>query len=261
MTLETSLKGKMAIVFGASKGIGRAVAMGLAEEGATVVVVARSEDKLMELVAQMPGGGHRFLTVDLGKPSEIEKFISSERALFEKTDILVLNSGGPASGPILDAKPETFTQALTQHVLAAQLLAQAVAPGMKSRKWGRILNIISTSVKQPIPGLGVSNTIRAAVASWAKTLAFELAPFGITVNSVLPGYTKTERLESLAQAAAERRKVSVTDIEREWKAVTPMGRFGEASEIAAAAVFLVSPSASFITGVALPVDGGRVSAI
>ena len=176
-------------------------------------------------------------------------------------EILVNNSSGPKGGAILDASLDEFARAFHQHVLTNQLLAQTLIPGMKKRGYGRIVNVISTSVRVPIPGLGVSNTIRAATASWAKTLTNEVAPFAITVNSVLPGYTNTDRLASLLKSGAERAGLSEEQVAEEWKASTPLRRFAEPEEIAAAIAFLASPAAGYITGTALPVDGGRIGAI
>lgn len=175
--------------------------------------------------------------------------------------ILVNNTGGPPSGPLIEAEPQAFERAFANHVISNQLLVQAVLPGMKSSGYGRIINIISTSVKQPIPGLGVSNTIRAAVANWAKTLAGELGPFGITVNNVLPGYTDTARLGSLIQARAQRSGVPEDAVRREMISQIPLGRLARPEEIAAAVVFLASPDASYISGINLPVDGGRTQCL
>jgi 3-oxoacyl-[acyl-carrier protein] reductase len=176
-------------------------------------------------------------------------------------EILVCNTGGPKGGPILEAKEEQFLEAFQNHVLANALLARLCMPGMKEKKYGRIINVISTSVKVPIANLGVSNTVRAAVASWAKTLSIEVAPFGITVNNVLPGYTETPRLSSLLEAAATKMAKDKDLIADEWRKSVPMGRFGEPREIAAAVGFFASPAAGFITGTSLPVDGGRTGAL
>lgn len=254
-----SLKQISAVVLGASQGIGAAIAKAMAEAGANVILVARNEDNLRKVAALLPGTGHQQIRCDLADDKSLQDFLADQRVA--QTDILVLNTAGPGRGAIAEADPQLFAQAFQQHVVVNQRLVQHFLPGMRTKKFGRIIPIISTSVRQPIPGLGVSNTIRGAVASWAKTLAMEVAADGITVNSILPGYTQTERLSSLMRGAAEQRKVSVDIIESEWRSQTPMRRFGAPSEIAAAAVFLASPAASFITGVALPVDGGRISAI
>ncbi len=171
--------------------------------------------------------------------------------------ILVNNTGGPPPGTVIEARPEEFTTAFAQHLICNQILVQAVVPGMQAAGYGRIINIISTSVKQPIAGLGVSNTIRGAVASWAKTLASELAPFGITVNNVLPGMTRTQRLDSLIASKAEKTGKTIEQITQEMIREIPAGRIGMPHEFAAAVAFLASPAASYITGINLPVDGGR----
>ena len=258
--LNTNLKGKTALVCGASGGIGAAIAKSLGELGARVIGVARTEDKLRSVLREIPDS--RLLVCDVTDHAKLRSLVEAElQACGGAIEILVNNSSGPKGGPITDAALDEFSKAFHQHVLTNQLLAQTLIPGMKSRGFGRILNVISTSVRMPIPGLGVSNTVRAATASWAKTLASEVAPFGITVNSVLPGYTRTERLSSLIKAAAEKSGKTEVQVAEEWKAVTPVKRFGEPEEIAAAVAFLASPSAGFITGVALPVDGGRIGAI
>ncbi|HRK09198.1 MAG TPA: SDR family oxidoreductase [Pseudobdellovibrionaceae bacterium] len=257
---------RTAFVGGASKGIGRAVAKTLAARGVRVVACGRSAKELDELIKELPlleiapgvVKGHKAFVCDL---SDTEKLPEALRGLVKELggmDILVLNAGGPKSGPVLDAAPADFTEALKPHLFANQILVQTFAPLMKSKTYGRIVCIISTSVKAPIPGLGVSNTVRAAVASWAKTLAGELAPYGVTVNCVLPGYTATSRLKDLSEAAATRRGISAEQVVEEWKKATPMGRLGEPEEIAAAVSFFASPAASFITGQALAVDGGRL---
>jgi 3-oxoacyl-[acyl-carrier protein] reductase len=261
--LSLSLRGKTALVMGGSQGIGAASAKVLAGLGARVILLARDAAKLDSVMAGLPKtGGHHRLAIDMNDHETLRDSIRKEVGLAGGAiEILILNSGGPPSGPLLDASPEAFRRALEQHLLVNQIVTQIVAPGMKERGHGRIVAVLSTSVRQPIPGLGVSNSTRAAVASWVKTLAGELAPFGVTVNSVLPGYTNTTRLAELSRAAAAKRGVDPTVIEAEWRAQTPMARFAEPHEVAAAVGFLCSPAASYITGVALPVDGGRISAI
>lgn len=258
---NVGLKGKTALVCGASTGIGAATARALAHLGARVVLLARNASALESVARSLEGNGHRMLVCDLSDLAKTQKAVEAELSACGSIEILVNNSAGPKGGPILNAQSEEFLAAFTQLLLASQTLTRILVPSMKGSGYGRIVNVISTSVRVPIPGLGVSNTIRAATAGWAKTLAGELAPFGITVNSVLPGYTSTQRLDSLLDAAAARTGRSADDVAVEWKAATPVGRFGAPEEIAAAIAFLASPAAGFITGVALPVDGGRIGAI
>lgn len=254
--MNINLKGKRALVCGASQGIGEAIAHEFASLGADVILLARSQDKLEKIRAQLPEGKHQILVIDLKDRLKL----AAELIELKKSgpvEILVNNSGGPKAGSLLEANERDFSEAFENHILAASLLANSLLEGMRKQNYGRIINIISTSVKVPIPNLGVSNTIRAAMASWAKTLATELAPFGVTVNNVLPGYTATPRLDSLAKAVADRQGKTEDEIKKMWKAATPMGRFASPQEIAQAVAFLASPSAAFITGVNLPVDGGR----
>jgi 3-oxoacyl-[acyl-carrier protein] reductase len=262
---EVGLEGKTALVCGASAGIGAAAAQTLAHLGAKVICLARDEKTLNQVVGTLKGKGHRVLACDLSDLAQIHskvgKVVAELAACGDQIDILVNNSSGPKGGSILDAQPEEFMKAMTQLLMASQTLAQVLVPAMKKNNFGRIINVISTSVRVPIPGLGVSNTIRAATAGWAKTLANEVAPFGITVNSVLPGYTETQRLSSLVKAAAEKTGRTEQAVVEEWKKTTPAGRFAQPNEVAAAISFLASPAAGFITGVVLPVDGGRIGAI
>lgn len=258
------LDGRRALVCGSSRGIGRACAGKLAERGAAVTLVARDEAGLRSVLATLPtpdGQRHDLVVADFCDPEGLRRQIEAHLQRVGPVSILVNNTGGPPPGPILDATPDDFTRAMTMHLLCNHVLVQLVAPGMKEQRWGRIINIISTSVRQPIPGLGVSNTVRAAVASWAKTLAGELAPFGITVNNVLPGYTETERLRSLIGVRARNAGVAPEQIERTMRGEIPMGRFADPAEIAAVVAFLASPEASYVSGVSLPVDGGRTSAL
>lgn len=263
--MNLDLSGKYALVGGASKGIGRAVAAELALLGANVVVMARSEQLLQEVVSALPHQGtqkHAYIVADNSQPEALRQSVNTWLAYQQATiHILVNNTGGPAGGAAIDAKPEEFVSAFTNHLLCNQLLAQAVVPGMKAAGYGRIINIISTSVKQPIPGLGVSNTIRGAVANWAKTLSLELGPHGITVNNVLPGFTETERLEAIIGNKANKTGSDEASIIEEMKRETPARRFASASEIAAAAAFLASPAAAYINGINLPVDGGRTASL
>lgn len=259
-----SLAGKNGIVCGASRGIGRACAEALARHGASLTLIARDPGLLSQLAESLDrshGQQHRPLVADFSRPEELRTIVARHVTAHGPFDILINNTGGPPAGPIIEAAPEQFIDALRMHIVCNQIMAQAVLPGMRERRSGRIVNIISTSVRQPIPGIGVSNTTRAAVAGWAKTWSGEVAKFGITVNNVLPGFTRTERLEELFHARARRQSIPLEEIERAALAETPAGRFAEPHEIAAAVVFLCSDEAAYITGVSLPVDGGRISAI
>lgn len=258
------LTGRHALVCGSSQGIGRASAELLARCGARVTLLARDEAALREVCRGLSTSAaqvHAFRTADFKRPDDVQRAAAEIVDSIGPVDILVNNTGGPPSGPILDARPEAFIDAITMHLACNQLLVQTCVPGMKQRGYGRIINIISTSVKQPIPGLGVSNTTRWAVAAWAKTLAGELGPFGITVNNVLPGFTSTARLKSLFEARSRREEIPVEQIEAVAKAEIPLRRFATPEEIAAGVVFLASPAASYVNGINLPVDGGRLATL
>lgn len=261
--MNLDLTGRNALVCGSTQGIGKASAIEIALLGANVTLVARDEKKLKEVVKELDSSRkqkHFYIVADFSKPDELKKKIE-EHVKNNIIHILLNNTGGPPGGPIIDAKTEEFTQAFSNHLICNHILTQAVVPGMKKEKYGRIINIISTSVKQPIKGLGVSNTTRWAVASWAKTLAGELAPFGITVNNILPGATNTERLKSLQEIRAKKSGITFSEEQKEWLREIPAGRFADASEIANAVAFLASPAASYINGINLPVDGGRTACL
>jgi 3-oxoacyl-[acyl-carrier protein] reductase len=260
--MNIDLSGKHAIVCGASKGIGRAAAMELAQLGASVTLIARDADALEEVRSAMQEPSlHHVLTADFADPRALEKIVSDHLARHGAAHILVNNTGGPASGPATDATIEQFEKAFAQHLLCNHVLAQTCLPGMKAAGYGRIINVISTSVKQPIPGLGVSNAIRGAVAQWAKTLAGEVARFGITVNNVLPGATDTGRLAEIFAARAAKQNKPVAEIIANEQAAIPAGRFAQPEETAQAIAFLASPAAAYINGINLPVDGGRTGCL
>lgn len=261
--MNLSLDGKTALVCGASQGIGRAIAMSLADLGANCILLARNESALKDAVAQLDtekGQSHHYVVVDFTQLDAFKTTISSITAKWG-IDILINNTGGPAGGLIADADPVAFEQAFRQHLLCNHILAQAVTPHMKEKAWGRIINVISTSVKIPINNLGVSNTIRAAVASWAKTLSNELAIYGITVNSLLPGFISTSRLDAVAEVFAVKEGVDKSTMVQSMKNSVPAKRFGDPSEIAAVAAFVASPAASYVNGITIPVDGGRTGTI
>jgi 3-oxoacyl-[acyl-carrier protein] reductase len=262
--VNTDLTQKTALVCGSTQGIGKAVAMELASLGASIVLVARSEDKLKAVLTELPAGSgqqHRYLTADFSEPETVRSALKQFTDAGNTVDILVNNTGGPKGGPILDADISEFIGTFNQHLICNHLLVQALVPGMKKNGGGRIINIISTSVKQPLPNLGVSNTIRGAVGNWSKTLANELGQFNITVNNVLPGATNTVRLQSIAEAKAGKTGDSVEAIFDEMAEESPMHRIAQPEEIAAAVAFLASPAAGYINGINIPVDGGRTKSL
>ena len=258
------LQGKRALVCGSTQGIGRAIALHFADLGADVVLLARDPAALEVVADQLNteiGQRHAFIVADFSYPDALRQTLVERISDIQPLHILVNNTGGPPGGLIRDADENAFLEAFSKHLICNQILAQSLIPGMKQASFGRIINIISTSVRQPIPGLGVSNTIRGAVASWSKTLAGELAPFGITVNNILPGATETARLASIIDSNAEKLNISSEQAADDMKQTIPMGRFAEPLEIAQAAGFLASDWAAYITGISLPVDGGRLSCL
>lgn len=262
--MNLDLTNKTAIVCGSTQGIGKAVAMELAALGANVTLIARNEQSLKQTKAELPNNGkqlHSYLAVDFSNATQLKNLVEQFIQRHGPVNILVNNTGGPPSGPILNAKTEEFLSAFNNHLICNHILAQACVEGMKNTGYGRIINVISTSVKQALPNLGVSNTVRAAVGNWAKTLANELGKFGITVNNVLPGATATQRLSSIIEAKALKTEVNQSIVEKEMLHEIPLGRFAQAVEIATAVAFLASPSAAYINGINLPVDGGRTSSL
>jgi 3-oxoacyl-[acyl-carrier protein] reductase len=257
--MNLNLKGKTALVCGSTQGIGKASALELANLGAHVILLSRSEKKLKEVISELrsiENQEHHFYVADFSSTSDVKEIVS-EIVSKHTIQILVNNTGGPAGGPIVDAEGDAFLAAFNQHLINNQQLVQAVLPSMKESKFGRIINIISTSVKAPLTGLGVSNTIRGAVASWAKTLANELGQYGITVNNVLPGATMTARLNSIAENKAKKIGKTKEEVLQMMASAAPAQRVGQAEEIANAVAFLASPAAAYINGINLPVDGGR----
>lgn len=262
--MDINLTGKRALVCGSSQGIGKACAIELASLGAEVTLFARSRNALLAVLDELDdnkGQIHQILTADFNQPEEVKSAIAENIKLTGGYDILINNTGGPAPGPANSADSLEFVNAFNLHLVSNHHLVQALLPAMKEKAYGRIINVISTSVKQPLTGLGVSNTIRGAVASWAKTLANELGEFGITVNNVLPGATATARLDAIIQGKANKQGITLEQATINEKAIIPMRRFAQPSEFAAAAAFLASPAAGYITGINLPVDGGRTSCL
>ncbi|WP_207492681.1 SDR family oxidoreductase [Aridibaculum aurantiacum] len=261
--MNLSLEGKNALICGSSQGIGLAIATELALMGANCTLFARNTTSLQEAVLHLDNTlqqEHDTLVADFSKPDEVKQVI--EQYVKDKpVHILINNTGGPAAGPIVDAGEEQFLAAFNQHLICNHILTQAVVSSMKAAGYGRIINIISTSVKVPLKNLGVSNTIRGAVASWAKTMSNELAEFGITVNNVLPGATKTQRLSSIINNNANKQQKEIEQVELEMQKEIPAKRFGEPGEIAAVAAFLATPAAAYVNGTSIPVDGGRTGAI
>lgn len=261
--MNLSLEGKYAIICGSTQGIGLAIAEELALLGANCTLVARNEEVLKTVVLSLDIAlrqQHGYLVADFSKPDEVKKVIETHVAK-TPVHILINNTGGPAAGPIIEATEEAFLNTFNQHLICNHILAKAVVPSMKKENFGRIINIISTSVKIPLKNLGVSNTIRGAVASWAKSMANELGQYNITVNNVLPGFTSTQRLSTLIENIAKKGNTVVDIVEKNMIEEVPMKRFADASEIAAVAAFLASPAASYVNGVSIPVDGGRTGSI
>ena len=262
--MNLSLNDKHAIICGSTDGIGKASAILIAERGASVTLVARNQEKLDQTLSELStnhGQVHFSLCADFDNPNQLkEKITGHMKVIVGQANILVNNSGGPHGGALIDAEENEFRVAFERLLICNQIMAKAVVPGMKELGEGRIINIISMSVTQVIPGLGVSNTIRGAVAQWAKTLALELGEFGIKVNNILPGYTATTRLQSLAESKAKSLGVSPGDINEVWKNNTSLHRLGKPREIASAVAFLASDASSYINGHDISVDGGRFGA-
>jgi 3-oxoacyl-[acyl-carrier protein] reductase len=258
--MNLGLQHKNALVCGSTQGIGKAAAILLASEGANVTLMARNEEKLKAVLAELPNNHqeHSYLVADFSNPKALQEKLSLSKPSWH---ILVNNTGGPAGGPIFNATLEEFEKAFTMHLKCNHVLVQALVPFMKESCYGRIINVISTSVKQPLDGLGVSNTIRGAVANWSKTMANELGQFGITVNNVLPGATETERLNEIINNKAKKTGKSAEEVSEAMKNASPAKRFAKPEETAAAITFLASEKAAFINGINLPVDGGRTKSL
>jgi len=261
--MNLSLANRTAVICGSTQGIGLATAINLAQLGANCILIARNEEALTEALKKLPvqeGQKHSYAVADFSNPTDVKKAI--EKITEEvRVEILINNSGGPKPGPITEASTDDFENAFSQHLICNHILATTVLSGMKSVGYGRIINIISTSVKAPLPNLGVSNTIRAAVASWAKTLAGEVGEYNITVNNVLPGLTRTARFKSLVTNTSAAENTTAETVENDLINSIPLKRIGTAEEIGNVIAFLASPAASYVSGTSIPVDGGRTTAI
>ena len=262
--MDLDLRGKYAWVCGSTQGIGKACAQELARMGATITLIARNKEELIKVRDGLDKSfqqNHNFIVADFSKPDDLRLKLQAQIKDFRTPHILINNTGGPPSGAITEAKAEEFLNAFNNHLICNHILMQSVLQGMKDAQYGRIVNIISTSVKQPLKNLGVSNTIRAAVANWSKTLATEVAAYGITVNNVLPGATNTSRIQNILETRSGKTGKSIEELRKEMMMEVPMQRFAEASEIANAVAFLCSPAAAYITGINLPVYGGRTGCL
>lgn len=260
--MDLNLNNKTALVCGSTAGIGKATAMALASEGVKVTLLARNEDKLKRVLAELPGQrNHDYIVADFSNPEDLKMKVTEYIKNHQGFHLLINNTGGPKGGPIHSASIDEFTDAFRMHVVCNQILVQACLTFMKAESFGRIINVISTSVKEPIEGLGVSNTIRNAVANWSKTLAGELGQFGITVNNVLPGFTETERLEQIIKIKATKEGTTEAEMSEIMKNYVPAKRFAQPDETANAITFLSSDCASYINGINLPVDGGRTKSL
>ena len=255
--MNLSLSGRRAIVCGSTSGIGRACAQLLAERGASVVLAARDEEKLISTVNSLDGDDHSYICADFNEPDNLRLKTIDHINKTGVIHILMNNSGGPPGGPLIEANTDEFEIAFKRHVISSHILTQTVVPGMKEEGYGRIINIVSTSVNQVIPGLGVSNTIRGAVAQWVKTLAIELGPYGITANNVLPGYIETDRLRNLLEKSAKDKNVTYDQMVTETEKKTALGRIGLPTEVASAGAFIASEAGGYISGTNFSVDGGR----
>lgn len=262
---EQTLPMRRALVCGASAGIGAACAQALAQAGIEVIALSRTQSTLDAVVHSLPTLNstlsHSSIAVDMSDLGALERAVQAELARGGPIDIFINNTGGPPAGPIANASCAEFLSAFQQHLLAGHTIATLLLPSMRSRQFGRIVSVISTSVKEPLKDLGVSNTVRAAVAAWAKTLAAEVAADGITVNNVLPGFTQTARLDAIISGRMKKSGNDIDAVEAILKAEVPMRRFASSAETAAAVAFLASDAASYITGVNLPVDGGRTRSL
>jgi len=261
--MDLELNNKTAIVCGSTQGIGLGIAKDLAKNGVNLILIARDEMALKSIKESLYNTeSHHYICADFNEPQNLKKqlteFLDSKKV---NVDILINNTGGPSGGPIEMADPSEFLKAFNMHIICSQIITQLVLTGMKKNRFGRIINIISTSVKIPISNLGVSNTIRGAMANWSKTMANELGGHGITVNNILPGFTNTGRLTSLFGQKSKKENCSIEDVKNRATQTIPAGRLGSVEDVAYAVLFLSSPRASYINGINLPVDGGRTASL
>ena len=262
--MDLGLKGRVALVCGSSQGLGRAIADALAAEGVDLVINSRSAEKLEAVrsqIAEASGASVRAVAADLSDPDGVTDLVRAAEQAFGKIDILVTNTGGPPAGAFEDHSADVWKDAIAQNFESVVNLTRAVLPGMKERRWGRIVNVTSISVKQPVDGLILSNAIRAGVTGFAKTVSNEVAPFNVTVNNVLPGFTRTERSRHLAEKVAEREGITVEEAYEGWEDEIPMGRLADPKELGAVAAFLCSEQASYVTGQSIAVDGGWIKGL
>lgn len=262
--MNLDLSHKVALVSGSTQGIGKEAAIELSKMGAKIILLARDEEKLRKVIFELDshlGQQHEYIVADFQNPVELDRKIKEYLAKGEMVNILVNNTGGPKSGKAIDAGTDEYLSAFSQHLICNQILVKNLIEGMKQSRFGRIINVISTSVKAPLRELGVSNTVRGAVANWSKTLSLELGPFGITVNNVLPGATNTIRLKEIIGDKSKKTGKSEDELLKEMTSAVPLGRIADPKEIAAAIAFLASPAASYINGINLPVDGGRTPSL
>lgn len=262
--MDLGLKGKAALVCGSSSGLGRAIAQALASEGADLAICSRSEERIgaaRDEIVEATDANVVAVAANLTEPDGVKKAVAAATDAYGRIDVLVTNTGGPPSGPFEEHSAEVWSHAIAQNFESVVNLVREVLPGMKERQWGRIVNVTSISVKQPVAGLILSNSLRAGVTGFAKTISNEAAPFGVTVNNVLPGYTATDRLIELAETVAERTGGTVEDVYGEWEAQVPMGRLAQPEELAALAAFLASERAGYITGQSVAVDGGWIKGL
>lgn len=262
--MDLGLSGRRALVCGASMGLGRAIAEALAVEGAELTVVSRSQERITTAargISDATGAAVHPVAANLSEPDDVKTAVATAREAMGRIDILVTNTGGPPSGPFEDHSPEVWREAIAQNFESVVNLTREILPGMKERGWGRVVNVTSISVKQPVAGLILSNSLRAGVTGFAKTISNEAAPFGVTVNNVLPGFTRTERLVELADAVAGRTGRTREDVYAAWESEIPLGRLAEPAELAAMAAFLCSEKAAYITGQSVAVDGGWIKGL